>query len=111
MLEWCRRACSLLEPQYGRLRIRPTLHWGGRWRYKPTSVSLPCGASPPCRGRGAPSSESRSISGIWQIELLARVRRWGETAADGVLGDRTGIDELQQVVAATGFAADARHFE
>src|SRR5262245_56393542 len=41
--------------------------------------------------------------------LLTFFRRRGEAAADGVLGDRAGNDELQQILAAARLAADARH--
>src|SRR4029079_15342760 len=43
--------------------------------------------------------------------LFARFGRWGEAAADGVLGDGAGDNELEEIIAAAGLAADARHFE
>ena len=64
----------------------------------------PGGRSIPAIGviRGPPSIRGTSIP---------RLRRRGEAAAEGVFGDRAFDDELQQVVGAARFVADAGELE
>jgi len=41
--------------------------------------------------------------------LAISIHAWGETAAHGVLANRSRLRELQQVVSAAGFATHAAH--